>query len=648
MSNKLSAHWLLLTLLVITSIIYWPGLAGGFFFDDTWNIESNSNIKITSISLESLTQVILSGESGPLKRPISMISFSLNHYFSGMSPFYFKLTNLFIHLINGLAIFFLTQLLLSTYKRTNQPSLSDKSITWLSLTITAAWLLHPLNLTSVLYIVQRMNSLASFFVLSGLIMYVWGRQRLLAGQSGIAILIFSIIIFLPLAVLSKENGALLPVLMLTIELSLFKFVTHTPAKRTFLISFFITTVLIPTLAILGYLIQHPEILTNNYYIRDFDLQERLLTETRILWMYLQMIVFPIGGNYGLFHDDIEISRSLFQPITTLFSTFSITALIIAAFWSIKRAPLISFGILFFIAGHSMESTVIGLELAHEHRNYLPQLGILIPLFYYIFYPPARLQGLPFRQVVPAILIILFATTTLIRASDWGDVVDFSVAEIKHHPNSPRANYQMGRIYATLAEKTKHTSKHDQHFKLAASHFIKSAQLRDNYTDGLFALLVLHSSDGKAIDEKHYETLVHRLKTEPFTSNSINQIASLVRCRKLNVCQISNTHIEQILYAALSNTTLVGKHRAIALSASSGYFSSLANNHAIAIALLQQAIQISPNNPKYHIRLANQYFKTNQLELATKHLESARMHDRWKQYEKQINSFKTRIIESPQD
>ncbi len=631
MSNQRPTSWVLFAILLITAIIYWPGLGGGFFFDDAWNIENNSSIKISELTPKTINQVIASGESGPLKRPISMMSFALNHYFTGDDAYYFKLTNLCIHLLNGIALFFLTRLILRTYQYRTQGNVSEKAITWVCLAVTAAWLLHPLNLTSVLYIVQRMNSLTSLFVICGLIMYVRGRQQLLVGEGGKTLLIFSILLFLPLAALSKENGALLPALMLVIELSFFRFKTPETAEKKFLFAFFCTIVLAPFLLVIGYLIQHPEIITNSYTIRDFDLQERVLTETRILWMYLQMIIVPTGGIFGLFHDDIAISKSIFEPISTLFSSIGIIALAISAFLFSKRAPLITFGIMFFLVGHSMESTIIGLELAHEHRNYLPQYGILLPLFYYITFPPKKLQKLKLQIAIPIILITLFTITTLTRALHWENAVSLSLAEIKNHPNSPRANYQIGRIYAALAD-----TKPEQYFDLAASHFIKSAQLRSNYTDGLFALLVLYSSNNKPIEKQSYEILIQRLKMEPLASNSINQISSLIRCHKLKVCLIPDTQIENILQATLSNATLAGKSRAIVLVAASNYFSNRTNGYSSAIQLLQQAIQITPENPVYLLKLANIYLATKQHEMVSRTLKSIIAVDRWGKYEKQIN------------
>ena len=91
----------LLLLAVLTFAVYSPGLHGTFSFDDGPNIVQNNALKIHSWSPDSLWQAALSGDAGPLKRPVAMLSFALNYLTTGLDPYYFKLTNLFIHLLSG-------------------------------------------------------------------------------------------------------------------------------------------------------------------------------------------------------------------------------------------------------------------------------------------------------------------------------------------------------------------------------------------------------------------------------------------------------------------------------------------------------------------------------------------------------------------
>jgi hypothetical protein len=302
--KNVSIHLAFITILSITFFTYYPGLSGDFEFDDTLNILQNGKIAIDYLDATQLQQALSSGFSGPLKRPISMLSFALNHYATGFDPYFFKLTNVVIHLLNGVGIFLLSCLLLNVYRKRFQSALTQQHIQWISLVISAVWLLHPLNLTAVLYIVQRMTSLATLFTLGGLIFYVWGRLQLCDSNRGIGQILIGLLVFGPLAALSKENGVLLPLFMFAIELVLFRFETAKRSTRFFLIGFFSLTVALPILGFLIFLLAQPEWLLDGYKIRDFTFTERLMTEARVIWFYVQMIVLPNNSQLGIYHDDI--------------------------------------------------------------------------------------------------------------------------------------------------------------------------------------------------------------------------------------------------------------------------------------------------------------------------------------------------------
>ncbi|MCZ7654258.1 MAG: hypothetical protein M5R42_08160 [Rhodocyclaceae bacterium] len=114
-----------------------------------------------------------------------------------------------------------------------------------------------------------------------------------------------------------------------------------------------------------------------YALRDFSAVERMLTEGRVLWFYLGLILFPRLEALGLYHDDIAVSTGLIAPWTTLLALVGLFGLIWLA-WRLRlRMPLTAFGLAWFLIGHGLESTFLPLEIAHEHRNYVPLFGILL-------------------------------------------------------------------------------------------------------------------------------------------------------------------------------------------------------------------------------------------------------------------------------
>ncbi|MGH8627615.1 MAG: hypothetical protein ACREYC_20875 [Gammaproteobacteria bacterium] len=227
--SRLGVGLTLTVVFFITAVLYARGFSGSFLFDDDINITANERVQIESLSSDALKQAAFSIKSGPLARPLSMLSFALNHYFHGLDPFYFKLTNLIVHLATGVALFFALRLLLELFRRRHRV-LTASHRDWIALAVTAAWLLHPLNLTSVLYIVQRMTALAAMFSLLSLVLYLYGRLRQFEHKSAWIFIGIAFGVTYPLGVLSKENALLLPVFLLLAEWLLLGF--HAPKTLT--------------------------------------------------------------------------------------------------------------------------------------------------------------------------------------------------------------------------------------------------------------------------------------------------------------------------------------------------------------------------------------------------------------------------------
>jgi len=131
--NKLSIRlgcWLLFsTALSLTALIYWIGLRGGFVYDDYSFIVGNTGLEVTANNLQQWFAAALSFPSGAHQgRWLGMLSFGINHYFTGMDPFGFKLTNLGIHLLNGLLVFLTLRALFSFTMPAARPTLPTPSI----------------------------------------------------------------------------------------------------------------------------------------------------------------------------------------------------------------------------------------------------------------------------------------------------------------------------------------------------------------------------------------------------------------------------------------------------------------------------------------------------------------------------------------
>jgi hypothetical protein len=457
-----------------------------------------------------------------------MLSFTLNRYFFGIAPYSHKVVNLIIHLLTGIGLYLLSRMIIRSYRQYGNPALSDKALKWLPVVAAGLWLVHPLNLTPVLYIVQRMTSLAALFTVFGLCLYLAGRMRLLAGKSGLPLMLAGLLLFGGLAVFSKESGALLPLYMLVLEATLFRFRNKKGRPAIPVIAFFALSVALPAALVLQHLIQNPGFITGGYSYRNFNLEERLLTEGRVLVFYLKSILIPSIAELGLYHDDVAISRGLFEPPATFYSLMALGGMLLGAVLLLGKRPLVSLGILWFFTGQLLESTIIGLELVHEHRNYLADYGIILAVTALVAQAPLRKLGTAIRLATPVVFLLLFSYTTWVRATQWSDVVSQAVYEARHHPQSYRAVFAAGRVYANMALNGA-TEFEDEARELLT----RASELGKGEIMPHTALILLTYELDQPVDPAWYDEIFYRLSSQPVIPSTLTSLRALTKCSENN-------------------------------------------------------------------------------------------------------------------
>jgi tetratricopeptide (TPR) repeat protein len=441
-----TAIWLA-TILLIVSLAYLPGLRGPFVLDDAENISRDPALAMKELSWEEIRNALGSDARGPLKRPLASLTFAVNYYWAGGfdATWYFKVTNLAIHSFNTLLVFSIALLLLSSPRL--RETLTRPERQTVALLVAALWALHPLQLTNVLYVVQRMNSLSTLFMLAGLILYMQGRLEL-STSSKKALWLMSIGAMggMTLGLAAKENAALLPVYFLVVEYTLFSRDGLTRRARDYLFGFYALSLALPLTILIAYIFTHPEFIADAFVTRRFTAYERLLTEARILWYYISLLLVPSTKRLSLFHDDIPLSSGILEPMSTLVAIGGIMVAFAFAVFQVKRFPVAALAILWFLVGHSMESTVLDLELVYEHRNYLPSLG---PLFACAYGLISLARNYPSRKTawygLAMVLVAMLGVATWVRADSWKDIRTFATTEAQHHPQSARANDFAARV-----------------------------------------------------------------------------------------------------------------------------------------------------------------------------------------------------------
>lgn len=356
------AAFLLLTGLLLTVVAYHPGTGGSLHFDDPHNLGGLSQVT----DLPSAVAFIADGAAGPLGRPLALASFAPQAYaWPGATEVLLR-TNVLLHALNGALVIWLLYLL----GRARGRDAGDASVEGVA--GGTVWMLLPLLASSSLMIVQRMTLLSATFTLIGVIGYLYGRSCIDRRPIvGLAAMSASLILATALAVLAKENGALLPLYVLAIELTLLSRPTRLPTGiwKAWFAGFLLLPAAILAALILSSLIYTEEALLR----RDFNALERLLTQAHVLWQYVHAAFIPNPAGLGPFHDAQPVHHNWMAP-SSLLAVAGWLATITAAVALRRRAPLFAFAVAWYLIGHALESSTIPLELYFEHRNYLPIAG----------------------------------------------------------------------------------------------------------------------------------------------------------------------------------------------------------------------------------------------------------------------------------
>jgi tetratricopeptide (TPR) repeat protein len=422
----------LVGLLLLTWLIYRPGLSGSFLFDDFVNLNALGATGPVH-DWPSLLRYLTSGGGDPTGRPLTLLTFLLNAQDWPADPLSFKLTNVLLHLLNGAL---LCWAMLKLGDRTGLLPLRNRAAALLG---TATWLLHPLLVSTTLYVVQREAMLPATFTLCGLLCWCAGRDRLDEGRIACAwgwMATGSLLCTL-LATLCKANGILLPLLIAAAEWTVLRSrvnfpradaAIHLRRQRLCLLG-------VPTALLTLYLLaQFPAYIHSAAEHRSWTIGQRLLSEPRVVMSYLRLLWLPRANSQGIFNDQTAASVGWLTPWTTLPCMLAILALGVLGWHLRKRRPIVAFAILFYFAGQLMESTFVPLELFFEHRNYLPAVFMFWPLAVWLTDNKNRLL----RRGLAILILIIMAGSTAICVQVWGNSRQQALIWGKINPDSARA------------------------------------------------------------------------------------------------------------------------------------------------------------------------------------------------------------------
>ena len=432
-SRALAAYALVGLLMALATLaVYSRVLHAPFVFDDDLITSSQA----TQIAAPSDALALLT--SG-LPRKLTRATFALNFYAGWLDPFGYHAVNLALHALNGLLLFMLAGALIHCLPEGHP---WRRQATTIALAGSVIWLVHPVQTQAVSYVWQRSTSLCAFFYLATVALYVgarretgWRRWGLAAAAAGTSLA----------ALTSKENAGSLPGALALIEIVFLRSapqpaVRRSPPRRWWWAAALGAVSLLIAFDYLGP--RFVSMMAADFTRRGFTLTERLLTEARVVVHYATLLLVPYPGRLTLDYD-IQLSRSLLSPPSTGLSVTLICAATLWAAAALRRRSLAAFATLWFLGLLVIESTVVPLDLAYEHRLYLPSAVPIVFAAGAILGDrrPARVWEM--RAAALVSIMAVFAVWSWQRNEVWRDPVCLFTDTAAKSPGKARVHTNLG-------------------------------------------------------------------------------------------------------------------------------------------------------------------------------------------------------------
>lgn len=396
-------------------------------------------------------------------RKIAYLSFQVNKLIDPFSPLNYRLFNILIHIINAMLVYRLAFLTLRL------PGFRDKYGRYayaVSLVSAVVFALHPININAVTYIVQRMASLATLFVLLALLSYISARTsgsmvRSTGFYAATALFVF-------LGIFSKENGIMAIPLLLLYDL----FFLQKDRKKSLVqagigitavllalgVSYFVLGLKKQFISIGSTLIGfNRPIAASGWTAIDvyWTPLQHILTEFRVIARYIFLMFAPLPRFLVFDWWGFPISTGMLNPVTTLTSFLMIIAIISFSIYKRKKLPFLSFGVLWYFVALSLESFIaVGSDLYFEHRNYLPSAGLIFGVVSQLLTMTALRERVLNGKTLwtgTVILSMCLGSLTFQRNLDWKDSITLWTDTVHKTQRNLRGMIALGNSYLKISD-----------------------------------------------------------------------------------------------------------------------------------------------------------------------------------------------------
>ncbi|HET6515676.1 MAG TPA: tetratricopeptide repeat protein [Thermodesulfovibrionales bacterium] len=469
-------HYILL--IVVCLLAYVNTFRAPFQYDDVDRMLKRPFVQDIRLFFDPAGRERFAHEHDFSRRSVGYFTFALNYATQNGKTAGYHAVNLAIHTLNAFLVYALVVL---TFRTPNMRGSSlggrARTVAFFSALLFAG---HPIQTEAVTYIVQRLTSLATFFYLLSLVLYITWR---LEGHEKPGRWFFygSSLLSAVFAMKTKEISFTLPAIVTLYEMMFFR--GKVGSRLLGLIPLLMTMLIIPmsmagtTGKPLGELMGDAGGMFRAH--SALSRWEYLATEMRVIITYIRLLFWPMGQSLD---HDYPLYDSFFVP--AVFLSFLILSAIVAigaySLYHSRVVPqdsrsssspgtrhslrLVAFGIFWFFITLAVESSIIPIaDVISEHRLYLPSIGFILACTSALFGGAEKLTSR--RKGSVKVLITLLAITSLFLAgltfarnivwssevSLWEDVIQKSPMKARGYNGLGLAYYNMRQYDRAIAQ-----------------------------------------------------------------------------------------------------------------------------------------------------------------------------------------------------
>lgn len=432
---------------IFAFILYVNTLNHGYVLDDHTVISAN---RYTQEGFKGIPTLLTTaywfgydGTNSSVYRPFSTIIFALEHEFFGNSPFAGHLINVLIFAFTGALLFYTLRNLLN-----NNAKLNDHEKTLLAFIIALIYTAHPVHTEAVANIKSRDELLGFFWVMLAILFSLKSIQN---NRRKTANMTLSSLCFF-IALLSKENAFS----FILIFPLIFYFFAGLELKRNMQYSSVYLAVACVYLALrISFLDKSfsgdfgNDLMTNSLNGAE-SYPDRIATAIFILVKYIWLLIVPHPLVYDYSYNHIPSLRWYeFKAIASVLFCGSLAGY---AFYKIRTRNMIWFGVLYFFISISIVSNVVILVGAPMAERFLftPSLAwcMILGALLCSLFPLHNKEDISLSRnwkltAALTLIIAAYSFKTISRNMDWKDNYSLFIADIRHVPNSARAQLFLG-------------------------------------------------------------------------------------------------------------------------------------------------------------------------------------------------------------